>query len=132
MKQAAVGFLVGVILSSGIWTTVLQLQPPAPAPSPELSAAVPTHDLEGLEPDAQNSIRAFQDIARSLDAGSLLGVREKALEIESFFAPMNAEIARSARELAESTEVEAAKACFRTLTEAFQHPPASQPDSFSL
>ncbi|MEM6531951.1 MAG: hypothetical protein AAF654_04975 [Myxococcota bacterium] len=131
MKQAAVGVLIGVILSSGVWVTIMQLQSPPRPPEPALAAA-PTHDLSGLEPEAQRSIKAFQNIARSLDAGNLMGVRENALEIESFFAPMNAEIARNARELANSTEVETAKAHFRSLTQAFQSPPDAGDDSYSL
>lgn len=81
------------------------------------------HDLHSLDPDALHSIRAFKAIALSLEAGRLAGVRENALAIAEFFAPMNPRIERAALALAEDTDLESARRHFSELTQAFEHPP---------
>lgn len=139
MRNTVLGLFLGVLLSSAVWWSISILGTPSRAPADPPGRALPRdespgHDLESMDPAAQRSIRAFQAIAASLDAGRLNGVREHALAIAEFFESMNTRIHQCALSLAESEDLETARVQFRELTLAFQHPPIDppQPEGYEL
>ncbi len=126
MAKLALGIALGISLSGLAWWWSSHRG------TERASAVLELHDLDRMDPGAAHSIRAFEAIAEALDAGRLSGVREHALAIAEFFEPMNADTTTSAKALAECTEVESARRHFRALTEAFQHPPAPEPQGYEL
>ncbi|MEM6733977.1 MAG: hypothetical protein AAF658_20610 [Myxococcota bacterium] len=131
MKNAAFGLFLGILVTCSAWWSASTLAGPKSAVLPQEYGEM--HEIQGLDPAALRSIQAFKSIANSLEAGTMSGVRENALTIADFFAPMNVQIKESALALAEDTEVESAKAHFRELTKAFQHPATgSGPQQYEL
>ncbi|MEO0815146.1 MAG: hypothetical protein AAFY60_19955, partial [Myxococcota bacterium] len=91
MKNAAIGLCLGVFLTGAVWL-LTSLPGPRSSPTQLPQDYELNHPTDGLAPDAKRSIEAFKAIASSLEQGRLSGVREHALEIARFFAPMNPEI----------------------------------------
>ncbi|MEM6274336.1 MAG: hypothetical protein AAF735_03755 [Myxococcota bacterium] len=152
MLRFAVGMLLGVFVSSAVWIfsptpwssgagDSSRLSDPDPfdragasgADEPEPSVhekksdplsqeGGPHHGL-AMSEAARATIRAFKNIHASLKQDRLDGIRDEAITIARFFAPINRNIARRAVALAGSCDVETARAHFKVLTDAMQRRP---------